>query len=139
MSITPIRLVLLALAVVLPVTAPAATNDNGTTPATPPGARAAAAAAAAQAAVVPEDRVGYDPAGRRDPFVSLLSRGDARLPAGDRTAGTKGLLINELAVRGVLRSGGALLAIVQAPDKKSYTLRPGDPATGPSRWSPKTP
>ncbi len=125
MPITPIRLVLLALVVALPVTARAATNDKST-PAAPPASRASATAAAAQAPVVSEDRVGYDPAGRRDPFVSLLSRGDSRLPAGDRTAGTKGLLINELAVRGVLRSGGALLAIVQAPDKKSYTLRPGD-------------
>ena len=74
----------------------------------------------------PEDRAGYDPAGRRDPFVSLLSRGETRLPVGGRPVGVKGLLIGELSVRGVMRTNGKLLAIVQAPDNKTYTVHSGD-------------
>jgi Tfp pilus assembly protein PilP len=74
----------------------------------------------------PDDRAGYDPADRRDPFVSLLSRGETRLPVGGRPAGIKGLLIGELSVRGVMRTSGRLLAIVQAPDNKTYTVHTGD-------------
>ena len=44
----------------------------------------------------------YDPAGRRDPFVSLRGRGgDVAPPAGSRPAGVPGLLVNEMTVKGV--------------------------------------
>src|SRR5262249_47087100 len=47
----------------------------------------------------------YDPAGRRDPFVSLLGRGgDLPTPAGSRPAGLPGLLINEVTLKGVLKA-----------------------------------
>jgi len=74
----------------------------------------------------PEDRAAYDPSGRRDPFVSLTSRGDAPLPRAGRPTGASGLLISELSIRGVLRTNGRLLAIVQSPDQKTFTVRPGD-------------
>jgi Tfp pilus assembly protein PilP len=120
------RIALLSTVLVAPAQAASADNNGTAPPVTRPATKAPLAAAAAQAPTRPEDRAGYDPAGRRDPFVSLLSRGETRLPVGGRPIGTKGLLINELSVRGVLRTKGKLLAIVQAPDNKTYTVHPGD-------------
>ena len=117
------RVVLLSVVVAVPGFAQAA----GKAPATPPPVTAPRATPpAAATSGMPEDRSGYDPAGRRDPFVSLLSRGESKLPLVGRPNGVRGLLIGELSVRGVLRTNGALLAIVQAPDNKTYTLHPGD-------------
>jgi Tfp pilus assembly protein PilP len=121
------RVVAFAVAMAVPGFAQAASaNDAATAPVTTPAQKGTLAAATAQTPPRPEDRAGYDPAGRRDPFVSLLSRGESKLPVGGRPLGTKGLLIGELSVRGVLRTKGKLLAIVQAPDNKTYTVHPGD-------------
>ena len=129
MLLTPtFRVVLLSAALAAPgfARSAAAIGDDSTpvTPVTAP--KGPAAAPAPQVPTRPEDRAGYDPAGRRDPFVSLLSRGETRLPVGGRPAGIKGLLIGELSVRGVMRTSGKLLAIVQAPDNKTYTVHSGD-------------
>ncbi len=106
---------------------PAAANKGTSLPARASApAKAQAAQAPAAPAPRPEDRAAYDPSGRRDPFVSLLSRGETRLPVGGRPIGVKGLLISELSVRGVMRTNGKLLAIVQAPDNKTYSIHPGD-------------
>ena len=126
---TTFRIALISAAMTLPgfAQATAATHGDSTTPVTPvPPAKSAAAAPAPQVPARPEDRAGYDPAGRRDPFVSLLSRGETKLPVGGRPVGTKGLLIGEVSVRGVMRTKGKLLAIVQAPDNKTYTVHSGD-------------
>lgn len=122
------RAVLLSAALVLPGLAQAAPAAKAapTTPVTTQAPKRPLAAPAAEAPARPDDRAGYEPAGRRDPFVSLLSRGETRLPVGGRPLGVKGLLISELSVRGVLRTNGKLLAIVQAPDHKNYTVHPGD-------------
>jgi Tfp pilus assembly protein PilP len=97
-----------------------------TAPSTPVTTPAPKASRSGEPSARPDDRAGYEPAGRRDPFVSLLSRGETRVPVGGRPLGVKGLLINELSVRGVVRTNGKLLAIVQAPDHKNYTVHPGD-------------
>ncbi len=68
----------------------------------------------------------YNPEGRRDPFVSLLGRGDETKPTGVRPAGLAGLLIGEVTVKGTLRDRTGFLAIIQAPDNKSYIVRVGD-------------
>ena len=70
----------------------------------------------------------YDPAGRRDPFVSLSARG-ADLPpgAGQRPAGLAGLLIGEVTVKGTFKSPkGGFIALMQAPDGRTYTVKQGD-------------
>ena len=123
------RVALLSAVMAVPGFAQAAVagKDAPTTPVTPATApKGPAAAPAPQVPTLPEDRAGYDPAGRRDPFVSLLSRGETKLPVGGRPIGVKGLLVNELSVRGVMRTSGKLLAIVQAPDNKTYTVHSGD-------------
>ncbi len=120
-----IRLTSLALVLAIAGAAPVlATNGNGAAPART--AAAAKPAAAPEQSSRPEERAAYDPSGRRDPFISLLSRGETNLVTGSRPTGVRGVLISELSVRGVLRSKGQLLAIVQAPDNKTYTVRPGD-------------
>jgi Tfp pilus assembly protein PilP len=68
----------------------------------------------------------YNPEGRRDPFVSLLGRGDDTKPTGIRPAGLAGLLIGEVTVKGTLRDRSGFRAVLQAPDNKSYIVRVGD-------------
>jgi hypothetical protein len=70
----------------------------------------------------------YDPSGRRDPFVSLTSRGgDVPASAGARPPGLPGLLVNEITVKGVLKSPkGGFIALVQAPDARTYIAHAGD-------------
>jgi hypothetical protein len=69
----------------------------------------------------------YDPGGRRDPFVSLTSRGGDLPSTGSRPPGLPGLLVNEITVKGVLKSAkGGFLALVQAPDNRTYIVHAGD-------------
>jgi type IV pilus assembly protein PilP len=68
----------------------------------------------------------YNPEGRRDPFVSLLGRGnDPRQPT-MKLPGVPGLLIAEVTVKGIVRDRAGFLAMVQAPDNKTFIVRPGD-------------
>ena len=70
----------------------------------------------------------YDPAGRRDPFVSLLGRGgDVAVPGAARPQGLAGALIGELTAKGVLKTAkGDFVALLQAPDNKTYIAHAGD-------------
>ena len=87
---------------------------------------------AAGAAGEPPEKTGpgysYDPAGRRDPFVSLLGRGgDLPTNTGSRPAGLPGALINEVTLKGVLKSAkGDFIALLQSPDNHTYVVHPGD-------------
>ncbi len=80
----------------------------------------------ADAEPAPVEAYSYDPAGRRDPFLSLLARGVETLPAGDRPSGLSGLTINEAALRGIVRSRGVYVAIVQSPNDRTFLVREGD-------------
>jgi Pilus assembly protein, PilP len=68
----------------------------------------------------------YDPAGRRDPFVSLVGRGSDTKPGAPRPSGLAGLLIGEVNVKGVLRDRSGFIAMLQGPDNKTYNVRVGD-------------
>ena len=68
----------------------------------------------------------YDSEGRRDPFVSLLARGGELPSTSDRPDGLLGLSVNEVALRGVVLSGGAYLAVLEAPDNKTYIVSVDD-------------
>lgn len=68
----------------------------------------------------------YNPEGRRDPFISLLVRGREATTGPTRAVGLGGLTINEVALRGIVRSRGAFVAILQAPDNKSYIVKVGE-------------
>jgi Tfp pilus assembly protein PilP len=88
-------------------------------PATPPPPPA-------QPLPVIEPGYAYQPDGRRDPFISLVGRGDQATPTAQRPAGIGGLLIGEVTVKGVLRDRSGFMAMLQAPDNKTYTVRVGD-------------
>jgi type IV pilus assembly protein PilP len=114
----------------------AQTSDAGG-PAAPVPAAAPAAAAVPAPAIVPTvtapDAVephgfAYNPAGRRDPFVSLLRRGadSAPVAAAKREAGLAGLGAAEISLRGTIKSAGAFVGIVQGADSKTYIVHAGD-------------
>ena len=71
--------------------------------------------------------LGYDPGGRRDPFLSLLSPSNVASTRGPRPEGVRGLLIDDLTLRGVFVTPEGGVAQVQASNKTaSYLLRKGD-------------
>jgi Tfp pilus assembly protein PilP len=67
----------------------------------------------------------YDPAGRRDPFVSLLSRG-VETPSGRKVTGLSGLTTGEVMLRGVLQSRNTYVALLSGPDGKTYPAHVND-------------
>jgi Tfp pilus assembly protein PilP len=72
----------------------------------------------------------YTPQGRRDPFVSLVNRGDDGKDTGAATTkradGVPGMLTSELTVRGIVQTRGSWVAMISGPDGKVYTVRAGD-------------
>jgi type IV pilus assembly protein PilP len=114
------------LAACLSVTSVATLAQQPQTP--PPAAQPAAkpAAPATPSGQPATPAYSYDPQGRRDPFLSLLGRGeDTRTPT-VRPSGLAGLLIGEITVKGAFRDKNGFIAVLQAPDNKSYIARVGD-------------
>ena len=68
----------------------------------------------------------YDPQGRRDPFVSLRGTGANMSSTQNRPAGLAGVTIGEVAIRGIVRSGNAFIALAQSPDGRTFQLRRND-------------
>ena len=67
----------------------------------------------------------YDPAGRRDPFVSLLSRG-VEPATGKKLTGLGSLTTGEVMLRGVMQSRNSYVALLSGPDGKTYPARVND-------------
>ncbi len=69
----------------------------------------------------------YDPAGRRDPFKSLLAAREPTELRGPRPEGIPGLLIDEIDLTGIFVTPEGPVAQVLSPEQdKSYLLREGD-------------
>ncbi|HIE93020.1 MAG TPA: hypothetical protein EYQ83_09205 [Acidobacteria bacterium] len=83
-------------------------------------------AVASPVAPEPAELYSYDSEGRRDPFVSLIARGVELPSVSERPDGLLGLSVNEVALRGVVLSVGTYLAVLEAPDNKTYIVRPED-------------
>ena len=100
----------------------------------PAGAPAAAATAPAGQGAAAEKKSDalepqgftYNAEGRRDPFVSLLRRGATSSDTGKRVAGLTGLGTAEVSLRGVIKSNGSFVGILQGVDNKTYIVRAGD-------------
>jgi Tfp pilus assembly protein PilP len=112
---------------------PASAQTPGSAPALPQGNGAAAPAAqgGTPPSASPSEPVtgySYDPAGRRDPFISLVRRGNegARNESGERPAGLGGIAVSELTLRGTMQAREGFVALVQGPDQKTYIVKPGD-------------
>jgi hypothetical protein len=67
----------------------------------------------------------YDPAGRRDPFRSLLVRAENRA-GGPRPPGIAGIGIDDVTVQGIWKTRSGFVAQIRGTDNKSYLLRAGD-------------
>ena len=107
-----VALLLVVLALPLPAQQPAQAPPNAAPvekPATPP----------------PPPAFSYDPAGRRDPFVSLVGRGSTPDASSVRPAGLPGMLINEVSLKGIMKERAGFIALVQGTDKKTYAVRQG--------------
>lgn len=113
----------LAIGIVLALSAPvsAVVSRQVPAPAQPPAPPSEPAPEQA-----PAEIYAYDPAGRRDPFVSLFNRGAELRPLSERPQGLSGLSVNEVALRGIVASEGQYLAVLQAPDAKTYIVRVDD-------------
>jgi Tfp pilus assembly protein PilP len=118
-----------------PPARPAAPPAQTARPAAPAPAAPSTAAPAAQPpapepapppppAAGPNDNYTYQPDGRRDPFLSLLGTGTET--HGKKGDGAAAFTLAEISVRGIIESKGRLLAMVQAPDDKTYVIHPGD-------------
>ncbi len=105
----------------------AATDPPKPTPAPTPGA----VTSPGQAMIEQEEAAlagraySYDPAGRRDPFRSLLVRADERA-RGERPPGIAGMSIDDVVIHGIWRTRSGYIAQVRATDNKSYLVRAGD-------------
>ena len=69
--------------------------------------------------------VTYDARGRRDPFISL-ALGLNVLPPEERIPGLGGMLIQEVSLRGIVRTSEGYIAMIQGTDNKSYFAREGE-------------
>jgi len=91
----------------------------------PVAAKPAPAPVAAKPA--PVEAYAYDPAGRRDPFLNLISAGgNGRNQAKKGEGGPAGMSVAEISVRGVMESRGKMVAMVMGPDNKTYVVHQGD-------------
>src|SRR6266550_347030 len=98
-------------------------------PAQVPATAAPAVSAPAAAAPTPmpgsSETYVYRPEGRRDPFLSLIGTGVIPRDASHKD-GPAGMTVGEISVRGIMQSKGALVAMVQGPDNKTYIVHQGD-------------
>jgi len=119
------RLVLLIVAAALLQ----ATSVGGQAP-PPAPAPVAPTATAAPTKVPPLEPQGYDynPAGRRDPFVSLVRRTTAAsgTSATSRPRGLAGLSTDEITMRGVVKGRDGFVAMAMGADNRIYYLKAGD-------------
>jgi len=67
----------------------------------------------------------YDPAGRRDPFRSLLVRPE-KGAVGARPPGIAGISVNDVMLQGIWKTRSGFVAQIRGTDNKSYLLRAGD-------------
>lgn len=67
----------------------------------------------------------YDPAGRRDPFRSLVDPLNAA-QRGPRPRGIAGMLISEVDLVGIVQKGKQHFAFFNGSDNKGYFLKVGD-------------
>lgn len=100
---------------------PAATAAPGA----PAGGAEAPAVEGADDAALSGRGYTYDPAGRRDPFRSLLVRSENRA-GGPRPNGIAGIGIDDVTVQGIWKTRSGFVAQIRGTDNKSYLLRGGD-------------
>jgi type IV pilus assembly protein PilP len=117
---------LFAMLVVLAMPAAAFSQAAAAKPAAAPASSAGTQASAAPAPAESADGYTYNPDGRRDPFLSLLTGGTEPQTTAKRGEGAAGFTLGEISVRGIVESHGSLIAMVQGPDNRTYLIHSGD-------------
>ena len=96
------------------------------TPATGPAGGELVQSILEQELEAPRNGFIYNPAGRRDPFISL-----AKPVTGDdatnrpRRPGIEGFLLQETSLKGVVKTVDGWIAVLEGPDRKGYFVRVG--------------
>ena len=124
-----VSVLLVAVVIAVASSARAYAQASAQSPTSAPAVSPAPAAAPAQQQAKPAEAGApftYNPEGRRDPFVSLLGRGNDPKSQGVRPTGVPGLLINEVSVKGIVRNSTGFVAMIQGPDNKTYVVKAGD-------------
>ena len=114
----------LAIAFSIAATVASAQAPATAAPGTPAG-QGAKPAKAPEVGPTPAEGYTYQADGRRDPFTNLLGTGNETRGL-KRNEGPAGLTVGEISVRGVLESRGALIAMIEGPDRKTYVVHTGD-------------
>jgi type IV pilus assembly protein PilP len=122
------RLATLALAALL-IGVVAAAPARAQAPGAPP-APAASPAADSLKSIAPEaggtpEGYNYNPMGRRDPFVSLLKPVSPDQGPKTRRPGMEGFLIQEVALKGIVKTPKGFTAMLLGTDGKSYFVGVG--------------
>jgi hypothetical protein len=117
-----VRLVVM-VAVCLPFAAATAAQ---TQPAPKPPAPTGTSATAPGQPAPAEPPYSYDAQGRRDPFISLLTRGSDPQAASTRPAGISGVTIGEANVKGIVRDRSGFIAMIQGTGTKTFIVRSGE-------------
>ena len=116
------RLTAMAMAMLIPMLGGA--TSAAAQSVTPPGTATVAPVPPPVPPPAPGEYV-YLSGGRRDPFVDLMAAGSEPQSI-VRGEGAAGLTVSEISITGVVQSRGSLIAVIQAPDKKTYLIHPGD-------------
>lgn len=71
---------------------------------------------------------GYDDGGRRDPFGSLVLPKRTAAPSADGRprAGLAAVALSDVTVKGIVRTGDTMLAILESPGRQSFVSRVKD-------------
>jgi len=121
------RTTVLILAAALLAATPVSGQAPTTTQTAPAATTTPAPAPNAAPALEPQ---GYDyiPAGRRDPFISLVRRAAVASGASShsRPTGIAGLSVDEITMRGTFKGTKGWAAIVKGADNRTYTVKAGE-------------
>lgn len=69
----------------------------------------------------------YNPAGRRDPFISLAKpvTMDEEASSRPRRPGIEGFMLQETSLKGVVKTADGWMVVLEGPDRKAYFVRVG--------------
>lgn len=119
----PLFLVLASL-VAAPLLAQAPTPTPAPTPESPISTSTVERILKGEEALEEGQSFTYEPAGRRDPFRSLLE-GRLREAQGQRPPGLRGMDVQDVRLEGIFKLPSGYVAMVQGTDNLSYIIRPG--------------
>jgi len=117
---------IVAAGILVAAFAPGAAPQKSPTPAPTPAAESPGQAMIEQEEAALAGRsYTYDPAGRRDPFRSLLVRPE-KGQVGRRPPGIAGIAVDDVQLQGIWKTRAGFVAQIRGTDNKSYLLRAGD-------------